>query len=186
HAIASFLEGMKAFRKKDASGVAAILEAMASERQQASMSVDSEGAPMCGAGGSYGQANQMDIDQAYILELELKGLLAALKGQPEEAERWLKQATDLQDNVSYSYGPPEVVKPSYELYGEWLLEQGRPEDALQQFERALERGPQRVQALKGKLQAARELGKDDVVEAVEQALDEIRVKAEEQRKGRLS
>ncbi|MCB0567383.1 MAG: hypothetical protein KDD01_23695 [Phaeodactylibacter sp.] len=186
HAIAHFLEGMKAYRKQDASGIESLLEEMASVRQQAAMSVDSEGVPMCGAGGRYGKPNQLDIDQAYILELELKGLLATLKKQPQEAERWLKQATDLEDNISYSYGPPEVVKPSYELYGEWLLEQGRPEDALQQFERALKRGPQRVQALNGTLQAARALGKEEEVKAAQQSLDEIRAKAEEQRKGRLS
>ena len=185
-AIGHFLEGMKAYRKKDAAEMEARLEAMASARQQASMGVTGEGVPMCGAGGSYGQPNQLDIDQAYILELELKGLLAMLKGQPAEAERWLQKASAVEDNASYSYGPPEVVKPSYELYGEWLLEQDRPEDALRQFERALERGPLRVRALRGKLGAARALGKEDMAGAVQQALDEIRAKSEAQQMGQRS
>lgn len=179
-AIEHFLEGMKAYRSKDAGKINALLEKMAFARQQASMSVTGEGVPMCGAGGSYGQANQLDIDQAYILELELKGLQAMLRSQPAEAERRLKQAADLEDNVSYSYGPPEVVKPSYELYGEWLMEQGRPEDALRQFERALKRGPKRVRALRGKLEAARALGRQEVVDEVQGTLEEIGAKAEEQ------
>ena len=98
----------------------------------------------------------------------------------------MKQATEVEDNVSYSYGPPEVVKPSYELYGEWLLEQDRPEDALRQFERALERGPLRVRALRGKLGAARALGKEDMASTVQQALDEIRAKSEAQQMGQRS
>ena len=141
---------------------------------------------MCGAGGGYGEANQLDIDQAYIQELELKGLLANLEGKPEQAERWLRQATDLEDNVSYSYGPPEVVKPSYELYGEWLLGQERPEDALQQFDRALKRGPKRVQALNGKLDAARALGREQAAGEVQRTLDEIKDKAAEQQQTQLS
>ncbi|MCO6487261.1 MAG: tetratricopeptide repeat protein [Phaeodactylibacter sp.] len=185
-AIAHFLEGMKAYRNKDAGKMASLLEEMASARQQASMSVNSEGVPMCGSAGSYGQANQLDIDQAYIQELELKGLHAMLKGQPQEAERWLKKATEVEDNASYSYGPPEVVKPSYELYGDWLLEQGRPEDALKQFARALERGPKRVRALEGKLKAAKALGIEEEVKEAREFLDEIRVKAEAQRRGQLT
>lgn len=181
HAIEHFLEGMQAYRNKDAARMKELLEEMAFARQQAAMSVTGEGAPMCGSGGSYGKANQLDIDQAYIMELELKGLHAMLAGQPEEAERWLEQATEVEDNASYSYGPPEVVKPSYELYGEWLLEQGRPEDALQQFERALKRGPRRVRALRGKLQAARQTGREEMAGEVLRILEEIRAKAEEQR-----
>lgn len=173
-AIAHFLEGMKAYRKGDAARMEKQLEAMAFARRQASMSVTSEGVPMCGAGGSYGKANQLDIDQAYILELELKGLHAMLKGQSGEAERWLQQAARLEDDISYSYGPPEVAKPSYELYGEWLLEQNRPEEALAQFERALQRGPKRVKALNGRLRAAQALGREDVVKEVRQTLAEIR------------
>ncbi|MCB9267423.1 MAG: tetratricopeptide repeat protein [Lewinellaceae bacterium] len=185
-AIDHFLEGMKAYRKGDAARVRAMLEKMASARQQASMSVTREGVPMCSAGSGYGKANQLDIDEAYILELELKGLLAMVEGREVDAERWLKEATSVQDNASYSYGPPEVVKPSYELYGEWLLEQGRPEEALEQFGRALKRGPQRVRALKGQMEAARALGRDELAKSIQQALDDIRNKAEKQMKGQLT
>jgi len=185
-AIAHFLDGMQAYRSRDAAQMEKLLEGMAFARQQAAMSVTSEGVPMCGAGGSYGQPNKLDIDQAYILELELKGLYAMLRSKPEDAERWLKQATQLEDEASYSYGPPEVVKPSYELYGEWLLAQNRPEDALLQFEKALQRGPKRVRALDGQLRAARALGKEDIVKEAKQALDEISIKAEQQKSGRLT
>ena len=58
--------------------------------------------------------------------------------QPAEAERWLQKPVRWKTTPA-TLIPPEVVKPSYELAGEWLLEQDRPEDALRQFERALER-----------------------------------------------
>jgi Tfp pilus assembly protein PilF len=41
------------------------------------------------------------------------------------------------------------MKPSFELYGVLLLEQGRAKDAAAQFERALARMPNRRAALEG-------------------------------------
>ena len=156
-AIWQFLEGMKAYQQKDKKQLAGIIDAMGQARQQAGMAVTNAGTPMCGAGGSYGNPNQLDIDQAYILELELQGLLASLSGNEAQAEKLFQQAVQLEDGASYTYGPPEVVKPSYELYAEWLLEQNRYEDAMTMFDRALKRGPKRLRALNGQLQASRAL-----------------------------
>jgi hypothetical protein len=68
-------------------------------------------------------------------------------------------------------------KPTFEMYGDWLLEQNRPEDALAQFEYALKRGPKRHLALKGKRQAAEMSGKEEMVAEVNEILAEIKTKA---------
>ena len=60
----------------------------------------------------------------------------------------------MEQQLSYAYGPPRIALPSYELYGNWLLEQGRPTEAMQQFEYALAKGPGRLHALAGAWQAA--------------------------------
>ena len=172
-----FLEGMNAYRQGQAERLDAIIRTMGSARQQAAMSVTNEGVPMCSAAGSYGAPNKLDVSKAQVMELELQAMLALLQGKSAEAERYFKQAAELENSTSYAYGPPEVSKPSHELYGDWLLEQQRYEDALAMFEQALYRGPKRVLALKGKLQAARALKRDALVQEAEAALAEIEAKA---------
>ena len=65
----------------------------------------------------------------------------------------MKEATDMELNTSYAFGPPTVVKPSFEMYAEWLLEMKRPKEALQQYEYALKAAPGRLLALNGKKKA---------------------------------
>ena len=173
----NFIEGMKAYRAKDVQSLTAVIGGMEAERKSAANLVSEKGIPMCAPGpGSYAP-NQLDVDHARIMELELHGLLAQLQGNTAEVEKWLSAAAGLQNEISYSYGPPTVVKPSWELYGDWLLEQGRAKDALAQFEIALEKGPKRLMALRGKLAAAKLLGDEKMVNETEGVLDEILEKA---------
>ena len=46
-------------------------------------------------------------------------------------------------------GPPEPIKPAYELYGEMLMDAGRAKEAAQAFEQALLRTPKRTPSVKG-------------------------------------
>lgn len=87
------------------------------------------------------------------MEMELKALEAWLKKDLNGTEYWFKKATALENSISYSYGPPAVVKPSNELYGEWLLEVNRPKEALVQFDLSLKTAPKRILSLKGKEKA---------------------------------
>jgi tetratricopeptide (TPR) repeat protein len=154
-AIRQFTEGVRAYRNKDEDALAAMLQQMARERKDASNRVTASGAPMCStAGSNRSLPNQLDIDQSQVLALELEAMQAQLKGNLIEAERLLVAATELEQSITYSYGPPRIVQPSYELYGRWLLEQGRPTEALVQFDYALAKGPGRLHALAGALQAA--------------------------------
>jgi len=43
------------------------------------------------------------------------------------------------------------------MYGEWLLETGKPKQALEQFELSLKLAPNRLLSLKGKEKAREEL-----------------------------
>ena len=72
--------------------------------------------------------------------------------------KFLKQAVNLESNISYAYGPPTIVKPSFELYGEWLLENGKPKEALTQFELSLKAAPKRALSIKGKEKALQLIG----------------------------
>jgi predicted negative regulator of RcsB-dependent stress response len=46
-------------------------------------------------------------------------------------------------------GPPDPIKPAFELYGELLAEAGRDKEAAAAFEQALLRTPNRTPSVKG-------------------------------------
>ncbi|HKK80362.1 MAG TPA: hypothetical protein VJ933_12065 [Phaeodactylibacter sp.] len=155
-AVGHFLEGMQAYRSADQAKLSAIIDTLSSKRQQAAMGMTNEGIPLCSAGGSFGKPNRVDVGQAEVMELELKALLARLQEEEQKAEALMQQAVATQDGLNYSYGPPEIVYPAYEFYADYLVEQERYEEALAQYERALDRGPGRRRALAGKERAEQE------------------------------
>jgi predicted Zn-dependent protease len=56
------------------------------------------------------------------------------------------------------FGPPAVLKPTHELYGELLLEAGKPREAYQQFTAALKLAPRRARSLAGLARSAKAMG----------------------------
>lgn len=150
-----FIEGVKAYQKKNAAALRQVILGIAQLRQDNGLLINEEGAAVCSAAGIDQTApNQMDLDLAQIMEMELRAYYHWLGGDAAETEKWLIEATNLESKVSYSFGPPIIAKPSYELYGDWLVEQGRLKEAIVQYELALERGPNRTYPLKAKAKAA--------------------------------
>jgi tetratricopeptide (TPR) repeat protein len=87
-----------------------------------------------------------------IMENEVAAVIHAVRNGPsdrENAERLLKEATALELTLDAPSGPPEPLKPSFELLGELLLDQGRPKEAAAQFEQSLQRMPNRRAAMQG-------------------------------------
>ena len=81
--------------------------------------------------------------------LQLKGLHANLNSNYELAEEQLLASIELEEQISYSYGPPMIQKPTYELYADWLLEQKRYEEAEAAYEQALKKAPKRRSLMMG-------------------------------------
>ena len=84
-----------------------------------------------------------------IMEAELAALLHLHRGDRAAMIASMERATAIENAVSRPVGRPHPVKPSHELYGELLLEIGRPNDAAAQFDRALWRGANRALATLG-------------------------------------
>ena len=80
------------------------------------------------------------------------------------------RATELESEISFLFGPPSIVIPTYEMYGRWLLEKHRYQEALDQFEQALKKGPGRRLALLGKLEAAKGLEDLQLIGKIENSL----------------
>jgi len=90
-----------------------------------------------------------EVNSVKVLECELKSFMAMLNNNEKLAEKWMKEAIKLEGDTKYIYGPPNIVKPSFELYGEWLLSKGREEEAKEQFDIVMERSPKRRLSVKG-------------------------------------
>lgn len=151
----SFVIGMKAYQDGNLDTLESIIVSMRQDRIRESVQLSDAGIALCKSGGaSIENTTKKDIDEVYVMELELEGLFSWRKGDMTKAEEWLKKATVQEANVSYSYGPPSIVKPSFELYGEFLLSVDRPEEAIEVFDISLQRAPGRELSLRGKGNAA--------------------------------
>jgi tetratricopeptide (TPR) repeat protein len=84
-----------------------------------------------------------------IMEREVAAAIAIAKKDAATAEQLLKDATAIELTLDAPSGPPEPIKPSFELYAELLLEQGRVKDAAVQFEQSLMRMPNRRASVEG-------------------------------------
>ena len=96
------------------------------------------------------------------MEKQLKALQAWMKKDAVATEKFFKEATALHSSSGYSYGPPAIVKPTFEMYGEWLLENNRPKEALEQFELALKMMPNKRLSIQGKEAALKQLNQKEI------------------------
>jgi tetratricopeptide (TPR) repeat protein len=78
-------------------------------------------------------------------------------GKTDEAIKLLVERADKQDKV----GKGETAIPARELLADMLLESGKPQEALSQYEIALKTDPNRFNGLYGAAQAANELQQKD-------------------------
>ncbi|MGH8685970.1 MAG: tetratricopeptide repeat protein [Nitrosospira sp.] len=89
-----------------------------------------------------------------IQGLEIAGVASASQGKLDEAIKRMEKATAVEESVPPLPGPPPLIKPSHELFGEILLQADRPAEAEKQFETALLRHTNRARSLLGAARAA--------------------------------
>ena len=96
-----------------------------------------------------------------VMEKELAALIAVRDGRREDATARMREALVLERELPPPLGPPQPIKPASELFGEILLELGRPREAAAEFARALERWPNRSLTVLGLARASAALGDRD-------------------------
>ena len=143
-AIDFFKKAKIALAKGDASEVEKIITQINKTRNQSLNEAQIAGAQMCSGASNRQMATQLDIDRAEVVELELRALLALHYGEQMEAEDWMLQAVAKEESTTFMYGPPDIVKPSNELYADWLLSQKRTKEAKSHYKKVLERAPKRL------------------------------------------
>lgn len=112
---------------------------------------------LAGQAGTGGEA-ELARAQVDITGDELDAQLRIHRGDTTAAFALLRAAASREEALPVEYGPPSVVKPSWELLGEVLMAAGRPAEAQAAFERSLELHPGRFLSLKGLAEAAQASG----------------------------
>ena len=96
-----------------------------------------------------GGPNAYAVRPHLVREKELGAIIRWAKGQKEEALALAKAAVDVEMTMEAPSGPPDPIKPAFELYGELLAEAGRDKEAAAAFEQSLLRTPNRTPSVKG-------------------------------------
>ena len=104
-------------------------------------------------------------DSGGIRDIEVAALRASMQKDHDKAIELMKKATALEEQSAPPYGPPSLVKPTHELFGEILLRAGKPGEAAEQFKTALLRQPNRARSLLGSARAAAQSGNRDAAAA---------------------
>jgi hypothetical protein len=122
-------------------------------------SAPAEGAKLAGA-------NAASNNPPSIQELEVQALAASVRGEHDKATELMTAAIELEERTGAPSGPPGIIKPAHELFGEVLLRAGKHDLAAGQFRVALLRQPNRARSLLGLARAQAKSGKDSEAAAV--------------------
>jgi tetratricopeptide (TPR) repeat protein len=90
-----------------------------------------------------------------IMALQVGAAIRARANDVEGALELLADATKFERALPAAIGPPPLIKPAQEQYAELLLDSGRTQEAVAQFEGALERGRNRRASVAGLERARR-------------------------------
>ncbi len=142
-----------------ATGYAAILHGDRAAAEQAAARLADRHAvaaagPLCHQTGAYTDVSKSDLVVVEVMRDSLRALVELAADRKDRALELLAAATAAEDALPVDFGPPAIVKPSHELYGDVLLKLGRAAEARAEFEKALARAPRRSLALAGLARAA--------------------------------
>ena len=169
----SFAAGYLALLKGDRTGAEKAVELIGSRRETAAAG------HLCGQKAGYSDTSKTDLAAAEVMRTSLRALIELDAGRTDGALSLLEEATAAEEGMPMDFGPPAIVKPSHEIYGEVLLKLGRPQEALDQFRKALERAPRRSLSLAGMARAARAVSDTKAVARACAELESIYAGADE-------
>ena len=98
------------------------------------------------------------LDRLVVIEHQLEATLAHANGDTDTMMNHAREASRLEGEMPYSFGPPFVDMPSAQLWGELSLELGSREEAAAAFAEQLKRSRLKAQALLGLARAERARG----------------------------
>jgi len=113
------------------------------------------------AAGSDGGVLRAGRSWVRVMHKQVAALVRVAEGDADGAIQEMDEALAIVAGIRPPNGAADPVKPAYELYGEILLELGRPEEAIARFETSLQRMPNRPRSVLGLARALEQAGDDE-------------------------
>lgn len=170
-----FLRSLLAFDDKDAATIKEEIASLKTHLEASKLLVDDQGVALCSAGPTRYAPNKENLTRTEVVIHQIEALEAMLSGDKQAVEAHLSAAVTLEEEAGYDPGPPFIAYPSFEQYGEWLLDQERYEEAVTMFDKSLLQRTNRTKALKGKLVALKALGQEEAAGKAEALLAKLQV-----------
>ncbi len=104
--------------------------------------------------------DQQYLKRLQVMEQELLAGIEFARGESQQAARYAAEASRLEDEMPYAFGPPFVDWPSAELLGEMLLDARKYAEAEAAFKLELKRARLRANSLQGLATALHKQGKE--------------------------
>lgn len=120
-------------------------------------------------------------DQAEFQIRAVNAWIAQAENRPDDALRLMREAADLEEASDKHPVTPGNVVPSRELLAELLVVQKQPAEAFAEFERSLQRDPNRLRATKGAMEAAKAAGNAEAARRYEQKVAVLTAAGDAQR-----
>lgn len=108
-----------------------------------------------------------------VMHLQVEALMHADMGHAGPATGPMEEAVAIVEAMAPPRGAASPIKPVHELYGEILLDLGRPAEAIDMFETSLLRMPNRPRSLLGLARANVAVGNDAAAEEAYRALTRV-------------
>ena len=113
------------------------------------------------AAGSDGGVMRAGRSWVRVMHKQVTALVRVAEDDAHGAIQEMDEALAIVAGIRPPNGAADPVKPAYELYGEILLELGRPEEAVAKFETSLQRMPNRPRSVLGLARALEQAGDDE-------------------------
>jgi tetratricopeptide (TPR) repeat protein len=134
-----------------ARGIGAARSGDPATAREALSRLDSLHQELAGVKEGYNWADQVEVQRR-----EVGGWIARAEKQDDAALQQLRSAADLEDAIDKNPVTPGALLPAREQLADLLVDLGRPEEAVPEYEKVLKSSPGRRNSLRGLEQAKRE------------------------------
>jgi len=102
--------------------------------------------------------DRLYLDRLDVIEQQIRAALARASGDNDKALEYAREASRLEGEMPFSFGPPFVDYPSAQFLGELAFALGDYEEAAAAYREQLKRSRRKVQAVEGLARAEKALG----------------------------
>lgn len=117
------------------------------------------------------------LERLRVMDQELLAAIEMARGEMAAAASYASEASRLEGDMPFSFGPPFVDLPSAEFLGDLLMAARKYAGAAAAYELQLERSRLKPRALDGLARAQQELGRDAEAQYTRARLESIRSRA---------